>query len=243
MSRVYFANSGSEANEKAFKMVRQIAHKRYGGKKHKILYRDRDYHGSHHRLRCRRAASERNAQYGPFAPGFVEVPHCLEYRAQWETRREYGVRAADAIEEVILREGPDTVGALCLEPVTAGGGVIRPPRATGRGCRRSAESTTSCCISTRWSSARASCRAAVRNGGAAVPPVSAAAIEIATRIVATARIVGADLLAQAGEHLPGQGLLLGRADEQHHHHLVEGGDEGEQRARDHARAGSAASAP
>ena len=34
MSRVYYTNSGSEANEKAFKMVRQIAHKRYGGKKH-----------------------------------------------------------------------------------------------------------------------------------------------------------------------------------------------------------------
>ena len=39
----------------------------------------------------------------------------------------YGERAAEAIEEVILREGPDTVGALCLEPVTAGGGVIAPP--------------------------------------------------------------------------------------------------------------------
>ena len=46
MSRVYFTNSGSEANEKAFKMIRQIAHKRYGGKKNKILYRERDYHGS-----------------------------------------------------------------------------------------------------------------------------------------------------------------------------------------------------
>ena len=46
MSRVYYTNSGSEANEKAFKMVRQIAHKRYGGKKNKILYRERDYHGS-----------------------------------------------------------------------------------------------------------------------------------------------------------------------------------------------------
>ncbi len=42
MSRVYYCNSGSEANEKAFKMVRQVAHKRYGGKKHKILYRDRE---------------------------------------------------------------------------------------------------------------------------------------------------------------------------------------------------------
>jgi taurine-pyruvate aminotransferase len=128
MSRVYYTNSGSEANEKAFKMVRQIAHKRYGGKKYKILYRDRDYHGSTLGTMSCGGQDERNAQYGPFAPGFVRVPHCLEYRAQWDlTGEDYGIRAADAIEEVILAEGPDTVGALCLEPVTAGGGVITPP--------------------------------------------------------------------------------------------------------------------
>jgi taurine-pyruvate aminotransferase len=128
MSRVYYTNSGSEANEKAFKMVRQIAHKRYGGKKHKILYRERDYHGSTLATMSAGGQEERNAQYGPFAPGFVQVPHCMEYRAQWDVSGEdYGVRAADAIEEVILREGADTVGALCLEPVTAGGGVITPP--------------------------------------------------------------------------------------------------------------------
>jgi taurine-pyruvate aminotransferase len=128
MSRVYYTNSGTEANEKAFKMVRQIAHKRYGGKKHKILYRERDYHGSSIAAMSAGGQEERNMQYGPFTPGFIPVPHCLEYRAQWDLSGEaYGQRAADAIEEVILREGPDTVGALCLEPVTAGGGVIVPP--------------------------------------------------------------------------------------------------------------------
>jgi len=127
MSRVYYVNSGSEANEKAFKMIRQISHKLYGGKKHKILYRDRDYHGSTLATMSAGGQNERNAQYGPFAPGFVKVPHCLEYRGQYGDVTDYGVRAADAIEEVILREGPDTVGALCLEPVTAGGGVITPP--------------------------------------------------------------------------------------------------------------------
>ncbi|MEM8578974.1 MAG: aminotransferase class III-fold pyridoxal phosphate-dependent enzyme [Pseudomonadota bacterium] len=130
MSRVYYTNSGSEANEKAFKMVRQIAHKRYGGKKHKVLYRDRDYHGT--TIACLSAGGqdERNAQYGPFTPGFVRVPHCLEYRRHEQDGapvENYGLWAADQIEEVILREGPDTVGALCLEPVTAGGGVITPP--------------------------------------------------------------------------------------------------------------------
>jgi taurine-pyruvate aminotransferase len=126
MTRVYYTNSGSEANEKAFKMVRQIAEKKYGGKKHKILYRDRDYHGT--TIACLSAGGqkERNAHYGPYTPGFVEVPHCLEYRAQVETEN-YGLWAADEIEKVILREGADTVGALCLEPVTAGGGVIPAP--------------------------------------------------------------------------------------------------------------------
>lgn len=128
LSRVYYCNSGSEANEKAFKMVRQIAQKRYGGKKHKVLYRERDYHGT--TITCLSAGGqdERNAQYGPYTPGFIRVPHCLEYRAQWDlSGEEYGIAAANAIEEVILAEGPDTVGALCLEPVTAGGGVITPP--------------------------------------------------------------------------------------------------------------------
>ncbi|MEX1233956.1 MAG: aminotransferase class III-fold pyridoxal phosphate-dependent enzyme [Roseovarius sp.] len=132
LTRVYFTNSGSEANEKAFKMVRQIAHKRHGGKKHKILYRDRDYHGT--TIACLSAGGqpERNAQYGPYTPGFVAVPHCLEYRAHQQgwgdlSGEAYGLAAANAIEEVILAEGPDTVGAICLEPVTAGGGVIVPP--------------------------------------------------------------------------------------------------------------------
>ena len=130
MTRVYYANSGSEANEKGFKIVRQLAHKRYGGKKYKILYRDRDYHGSTLATMSAGGQDERNAQYGPFAPGFVRVPHCMEYRKHEQDGAPdegYGVWAANQIEEVILREGADTVGALCLEPVTAGGGVITPP--------------------------------------------------------------------------------------------------------------------
>lgn len=127
LSRVFYSNSGSEANEKCFKIVRQIAHNKYGGKKHKILYRQRDYHGTTIANLSACGQDERREQFGPFTPGFIEVPHCLEYRSQWGDVDDYGIRAANAIEEVILREGADTVGALCLEPVTAGGGVITPP--------------------------------------------------------------------------------------------------------------------
>lgn len=127
MGRVYYSNSGSEANEKAFKLVRQLSAKRYGGKKSKILYRERDYHGT--TITCLSATGqfERRNQYGPFTPGFIEVPHCCEYRSQWGEVDDYGIRAANEIERVILEEGPETVGAICLEPITAGGGVITPP--------------------------------------------------------------------------------------------------------------------
>jgi len=126
LSRVYYSNSGSEANEKVYKMVRQISARHHQGRKSKILYRDRDYHGTTITALSSAGQAQRAMQYGPFTPGFVEVPHCLEYRKQWDVA-DYGIRAADAIEEVILREGPDSVGALVLEPITAGGGVIVPP--------------------------------------------------------------------------------------------------------------------
>lgn len=128
LSRVYYSNSGSEANEKAFKIVRQIAEKKYGGKKYKILYRERDYHGTTIACLSATGQEQRKAQYGPFAPGFIEVPHCCEYRSQWGDVDNYGELAANEIERVILREGPETIGALCLEPITAGGGVIPPPK-------------------------------------------------------------------------------------------------------------------
>ncbi|MEZ7813218.1 MAG: aminotransferase class III-fold pyridoxal phosphate-dependent enzyme [Paracoccaceae bacterium] len=127
MARVYYANSGSEANEKVFKMVRQISHRHHGGKKFKILYRERDYHGTTITALSAGGQPQRVMQYGPLTPGFVEVPHCLEYRNQYPDAESYGIAAANAIEDVILGEGPDTIGAICLEPVTAGGGVITPP--------------------------------------------------------------------------------------------------------------------
>ncbi|MDJ0630633.1 MAG: aminotransferase class III-fold pyridoxal phosphate-dependent enzyme [Rhodobacter sp.] len=127
LSRLYLTNSGSEANEKVYKMVRQISQSKYGGKKNKILFRDRDYHGTTITALSSGGQGERSDQYGPMTPGFVEVPHCLAYRSGNGDDADFGVRAADAIEEVILREGPETVGALVLETVTAGGGVIVPP--------------------------------------------------------------------------------------------------------------------
>ncbi|MBF9002571.1 aminotransferase family protein [Vibrio nitrifigilis] len=140
MSRVYYSNSGSEANEKAYKMVRQIAEKKYSGKKHKILYRDRDYHGTTITCLSSSGQEERRNQYGPFTPGFVEIPHCCEYRSQYGDVDNYAELSVAAVEQVILAEGPETIGAIVLEPITAGGGVIVPPQGYMKGiealCRK-----------------------------------------------------------------------------------------------------------
>lgn len=127
LSRVYYSNSGSEANEKGFKLVRQLAAMKNDGKKHKVIYRDRDYHGTTITTLSACGQSQRKDQYGPYTPGFVEIPHCLAYRAANGDDPDYGVQAAKELERVILEEDPDTVGSVCLEPITAGGGVIVPP--------------------------------------------------------------------------------------------------------------------
>ena len=127
LSRVYYSNSGSEANEKGYKLVRQLAAMKNDGKKHKILYRDRDYHGTTITALSSTGQLQRKDQYGPFTPGFVEVPHCMAYRSPNGDDPDFGVQAAREIEKVILRENPDTVGSIILEPITAGGGVIPPP--------------------------------------------------------------------------------------------------------------------
>jgi len=126
MSRVYYSNSGSEANEKGYKIVRQIAHHKYGGKKHKILYRDRDYHGTTITTLSTSGQEQRKDQYGPFTPGFVQFPSCDMYRSH-HSPEECAVNSIQAIEEVIQHEDPDTIGSIIIEPITAGGGVLLPP--------------------------------------------------------------------------------------------------------------------
>lgn len=128
LQKVYFSNSGSEANEKAFKIVRQaskIDPARKG--KDKILYRDRDYHGTTIAALSATGQFERKNDYGPFVPGFVEVPQCLCYRCNYnKTYPECNMECAHAIEDIILKEGPETVGAFIVEPITAGGGILPP---------------------------------------------------------------------------------------------------------------------
>ena len=127
LERVFYSSSGSEANEKAYKMVRQLAHTRGDGSGNKIIYRDRDYHGTTIATLSSSGQSERREQYGPYVPGFVPFNNCCCYRCPFG--KQYGscnIECAQDLETVIQQEGPETVGAVVLEPITAGGGVIPP---------------------------------------------------------------------------------------------------------------------
>lgn len=128
MGKVYFSNSGSEANEKSYKLIRQsstIDKSRKG--KYKILYRDRDYHGTTIAVLASSGQAERSKDFGPFPEGFVQIPHCLCYRCPFgKTYPSCDIQCARAVEEIVLKEDPDTVGGLIVEPITAGGGIIVP---------------------------------------------------------------------------------------------------------------------
>ncbi len=125
---VYFSNSGSEANEVAFKAVRQYWKQQGKPSKVKILSRFRGYHGTTMGALAATGQPERRRDYEPLTPGFMQVtqPYC--YRCPFHL--EYPschMQCADDFERRIEIEGPDTVAAIIIEPVTAGGGVIVPP--------------------------------------------------------------------------------------------------------------------
>lgn len=127
LARVYYSNSGSEANEKGYKMVRQLAHTEGDGTKHKVIYRKRDYHGTTIGALSSCGQEQRKAQFGPFAPGFAEFASNACYRCPFG--KKYGkcnIECAQDLERAIIEEGPDTVASVVLEPMTAGGGIIIP---------------------------------------------------------------------------------------------------------------------
>ena len=127
LHRVYYSNSGSEANEKGYKMVRQLAHMETNGAKHKTVYRNRDYHGTTIGALSSSGQEQRKAQFGPFVPGFVEMANCCCFRCPFGKKYgECNIECAQDLERVIIEEGPENVGSVVLEPITAGGGVIIP---------------------------------------------------------------------------------------------------------------------
>jgi adenosylmethionine-8-amino-7-oxononanoate aminotransferase len=124
LNRVFFTNGGSEAVESALKLSRNY-HRIHGkGQKHKVIAREIAYHGTTLGALSATGITELRSQFEPLAPGGCHVPNTNTYR--WPADRE-PTWAADAIEERIVFEGPETVAAVILEPVQNAGGCFVPP--------------------------------------------------------------------------------------------------------------------
>jgi adenosylmethionine-8-amino-7-oxononanoate aminotransferase len=119
LDRVYFVSGGSEATEAAIKLARQYFVETDRPERRHLIARQQSYHGN---TLGALSAGGNELRKRQFAPLLVEVSHiapCYEYvlRAENETAAEYGLRAAQELEDEILRLGPDTVMAFMAEPV------------------------------------------------------------------------------------------------------------------------------
>jgi adenosylmethionine-8-amino-7-oxononanoate aminotransferase len=124
LNRVFFTSGGSEAVESALKLSRNY-HRTLGkGQKHKVIAREIAYHGTSLGALSATGITGLRSQFEPLAPGACHVPNTNVYR--WPEDRE-PTWAADAIEERIVFEGPETVAAVILEPVQNAGGCFVPP--------------------------------------------------------------------------------------------------------------------
>lgn len=127
MSGVFYANSGSEANEMAIKAARYFWHVSGKPSKTKVIFRKEAYHGSTMATTAITGMAPFHKGFGPEPPDFVQVPTCYHYRCQWcADKPGCTLACADHIEAVIEREGTDTVAAVIAEPVHGAGGVIPP---------------------------------------------------------------------------------------------------------------------
>jgi putrescine aminotransferase len=124
-SAVYFTTAGAESNESAFKIARYHWKVRGQPGKVKIFSRTHAYHGVTMAAMSATGMASYHKMFGPLMPNFLQTPAPYPYR--WTGNEDPGIGAADALEQAILKEGPDTVAAVIAEPVMGAGGVIVPP--------------------------------------------------------------------------------------------------------------------
>jgi 4-aminobutyrate---pyruvate transaminase len=129
MSKVFFANSGSEANDSAIKMVWYFNNAIGRPQKKKIIGRVKGYHGITLASASLTGLPANHRSFDVPLPGFIHTitPHFYHGGLQGETEDQFATRCAEELEKLILAEGPDTVAAMWAEPIMGAGGVIVPP--------------------------------------------------------------------------------------------------------------------
>src|SRR5664279_3395509 len=129
LNRVFFTTGGSEAVESAWKLARQYFRAIGQPAKYKVISRDIAYHGATMGALSITGLPSIKTPFEPLVPGSVRVPNTNFYRApeHGDNLEAFGRWAADEIERAILREGPESVAAVYLEPVQNSGGCFPPP--------------------------------------------------------------------------------------------------------------------
>ncbi len=130
MSKVFFANSGSEANDTAIKMIWYLNNALGRPTKKKIIGRLKAYHGITVASGSVTGLPANHKMFDlPVSDRFfhVSTPHHYHGANPGESEEDYATRLAAEVDALIEREGPDTVAAFFAEPVMGAGGVILPP--------------------------------------------------------------------------------------------------------------------
>jgi 4-aminobutyrate---pyruvate transaminase len=128
-SKVFFTNSGSEANDTQIKIAWYYNNAIGQPKRKKIIARHRGYHGTTIATASLSGLAVFHADFDlPMARVLhTDFPHYWKNAEAGETEQDYASRLARSLEELIEREGPETIAAFIAEPVMGAGGVLIPP--------------------------------------------------------------------------------------------------------------------
>ncbi len=125
--RVFYTNSGSEANDTMVKMLWFLGAAEGHPERRKIITRVNSYHGVT-AVSASMTGKPYNSLFGLPLPGFIHVgcPHYWRFGQAGETEAAFTQRLARELEATIIKEGPDTIAGFFAEPVMGAGGVIPP---------------------------------------------------------------------------------------------------------------------
>ena len=125
---IFFSNSGSEANETAFKIARQYHQQKGDHSRYKFISRYRSYHGNSMGSLAATGQAQRKYKYEPLAPGFIHVPPPDSYRyPEAENSLSAELVAVKNMDQVMTWELSETIAGVIMEPIITGGGVLMPP--------------------------------------------------------------------------------------------------------------------
>ena len=126
INHFFFTSGGGESSDSNFKMARYYWKLNGKPEKTKVISRQWGYHGVTLAAMCATGISSYWPMFEPRIPGFVHIPSPYPYRYQAPEGVSQGIAAANELEQVILREGPETVAMFLAEPVQGASGVIVP---------------------------------------------------------------------------------------------------------------------